>query len=81
MSVHEDTLQGLREIRDYVRGDKTKARSMTVEVSEEEIAGIIAYISISLDEIFLPQTGTYSIIGRTLTLSIEGEPPETYTRR
>ena len=37
MSVHDDTLQGLQEILDYVKGDKTKARSMTITIEDEEI--------------------------------------------
>ena len=37
MSVHEDTLQGLTEILEYVKGDKSKARSMTVTIQDEEI--------------------------------------------
>ena len=36
MSVHDDTLQGLNEILEYVRGDKTKARSMTVALPDNE---------------------------------------------
>jgi hypothetical protein len=36
MNVHEDTLQGLTEILEYVKGDKSKARSMTVSISDEE---------------------------------------------
>ena len=36
MSVHDDTLQGLSEILEYVRGDKTKARSMTVALPDDE---------------------------------------------
>ena len=47
MSVHNDTLQGLREICDYVKGDKTKARSMTVEVPEEEIEFYRVYRQLS----------------------------------
>jgi len=35
MSVHEDTLQGLKEALEYVRGDSTKARSMVVSLPEE----------------------------------------------
>jgi len=37
VSVHQDTLQGLNEILEYVKGDKTKARSMTVTIPDEEI--------------------------------------------
>jgi len=37
MSVHEDTLQGLTEILEYVRGDKSKARMMTVSIPDEEV--------------------------------------------
>ena len=37
MNVREDTLQGLREALDYVKGDKTKGRSVIVEVSDDEI--------------------------------------------
>ena len=35
MSVHEDTLQGLKEALEYVRGDKTKARSIIVETDDD----------------------------------------------
>ena len=28
MNIHEDTLQGLKEALEYVKGDKTKGRSM-----------------------------------------------------
>jgi len=37
MSVHENTLQGLKEALEYVKGDKTKGRSMIVELPEDEI--------------------------------------------
>jgi len=37
MSVHDDTLLGLQQALDYFRGDKTKARSMIVEVPDDEI--------------------------------------------
>ncbi|MCL1788643.1 MAG: hypothetical protein FWG38_11705 [Defluviitaleaceae bacterium] len=37
MSVHEDTLQGLQEILDYVKGDKSKGRTVTVELSDEKL--------------------------------------------
>ena len=37
MSVHEDTLQGLTEILEYVRGNKSKARTITVSIPDEEI--------------------------------------------
>ena len=36
MSVHDDTLQGLSEILEYVKGDKTKARSVTVVLPDDE---------------------------------------------
>ena len=36
MSVHEDTLQGLREALDYARGD-LELRVTSVEVSDDEI--------------------------------------------
>ena len=36
MSVHEDTLQGLKEALEYVRGDKTKARSVTITPDETD---------------------------------------------
>ncbi|MCL2108719.1 MAG: hypothetical protein FWH20_05175 [Oscillospiraceae bacterium] len=49
MNVHEDTLQGLREIRDYVRGDKARARSVAVEVPDEEIEFIRVYRNLSKD--------------------------------
>ena len=37
MGVHEDTLQGLTEILEYVKGDKSKARLMTITIPDEEI--------------------------------------------
>ena len=37
MSVHENTLQGLKEALEYVKGDMTKGRSMIVELPEDEI--------------------------------------------
>ena len=37
MSVHEDTLQGLKEALEYVNGDKAKARSSTVTIPEDDI--------------------------------------------
>ena len=37
MSVHENTLQGLKEALEYVKGDKTKGRTMIVELPEDEI--------------------------------------------
>ncbi|MCL2420492.1 MAG: hypothetical protein FWD03_01425 [Defluviitaleaceae bacterium] len=37
MSVHEDTLQGLTEILEYVKGDKSKARSEIVTIPDEEL--------------------------------------------
>jgi len=37
MSVHEDTLKGLAQALDYVKGDKTKGRSMVVTIPDEEI--------------------------------------------
>jgi len=35
MSVHKDTLRGLQEALDFVKGDKTKGRSVIIEVSDE----------------------------------------------
>ena len=35
MSVHKDTLQGLQEVLEYARGDKTKGRSMLVTVPDD----------------------------------------------
>ncbi|MCL2386238.1 MAG: hypothetical protein FWC89_01695 [Defluviitaleaceae bacterium] len=37
MGVYQDTLQGLTEILEYVKGDKSKARSMTITIPDEEI--------------------------------------------
>jgi len=37
MGVHEDTLQGLTEILEYVKGDNSKARSTTITIPDEEI--------------------------------------------
>ena len=36
-NIHEDTLLGLQQALDYVNGDKTKARSMLVELPDEDI--------------------------------------------
>ena len=36
MSVHEDTLQGLQEALEYVKGDKTKARSMILSLPDDD---------------------------------------------
>jgi hypothetical protein len=37
MNVHESTLKGLQEALDYVKGDKTKARAVIVEIPDDEI--------------------------------------------
>ena len=37
MSIHEDTLQGLTEALEYVKGNKTKGRSINISISDEEI--------------------------------------------
>ena len=37
MGVHEDTLQGLKEALDYVKGDKTKGRSAVVTIPDDDI--------------------------------------------
>lgn len=36
MTVHENTLKSLQEALEYVKGDKTKARSIYVEVPDDE---------------------------------------------
>ena len=36
-NVHEDTLLGLQQALDYVSGDKKKARSMLVELPDDDI--------------------------------------------
>ena len=36
MSVHEDTLQGLQEALEYVKGNKTKARSMIISLPDND---------------------------------------------
>ena len=36
-SVHDDTLLGLQQALDYVNGNKTKARSIYVELPDEDI--------------------------------------------
>ena len=36
-SVHEDTLLGLQQALDYINGDKTMARSIFIELSDEDI--------------------------------------------
>jgi len=35
MSVHDDTMQGLKEALEYVKGDQAKGRSMTATISDE----------------------------------------------
>jgi len=37
MTVHENTLQGLKEALEYVKGDMTKGRSMVVELPDDEV--------------------------------------------
>lgn len=37
MSVHEDTLQSLKEALEYVKGDKSKGRSMIIEMPDDEV--------------------------------------------
>ena len=37
MTVHENTLQALKEALEYVKGDKTKGRSMIVELPDDEV--------------------------------------------
>ena len=37
MSVHEDTIKGLSQALEYVKGDKSKARSVIVTIPDEEI--------------------------------------------
>jgi len=37
MTVHENTLQGLQEALDYVRGDKSKGRSFYVDLPDAEV--------------------------------------------
>lgn len=37
MSVHDDTLQGLQEALDYVKGDTAKGRSVVVEIPDDDI--------------------------------------------
>jgi len=37
MSVHEDTLQGLQEALQYVKGDKSKARSSLVPMPDSDV--------------------------------------------
>jgi hypothetical protein len=46
MSVHEDTLQGLNEALDYVRGS-IQLKATTVEVSDEEITFYNIYAKLS----------------------------------
>jgi len=48
MTVHENTLQGLKEALEYVKGDKTKGRSMIVELPDDEVeASYIIYQKIA----------------------------------
>ena len=37
MNVHENTLRGLKEALEYIKGDETKARSRIVEIPDDEI--------------------------------------------
>jgi len=37
MSVHEDTIQGLQEALEYIKGDTTKGRSMTITLPDDEV--------------------------------------------
>jgi hypothetical protein len=37
MTVHENTLQGLQEALDYVKGDKSKGRTFYTELPDAEI--------------------------------------------
>ena len=37
MSVYDDTIQGLKETLEYVKGDKSKGRSHYVELTDEEV--------------------------------------------
>ena len=37
MSVHEDTLQGLNEALEYVKGDTSKGRSMVISIPDDVI--------------------------------------------
>ena len=37
MSIHEDTLQGLQEALEYVNGNKSKARSSIVTISDDDV--------------------------------------------
>ena len=36
-NIHEDTLLGLQQALDFVNGDKTKVRSMLVDLPDEDI--------------------------------------------
>ena len=48
MTVHENTLQGLKEALEYVKGDKTKGRSMIIELPDDEVeASYIIYQKIA----------------------------------
>ena len=35
-TVHEDTLQGLTELLEYVKGDSSKARAVTITIPDDE---------------------------------------------
>jgi len=37
MTIHENTMQGLREALAYAKGDKTKGRSFLIELPDAEI--------------------------------------------
>ena len=41
MSVHDDTLQGLQELLAYVKGDKTKGRTVYVEEPDADPSYLI----------------------------------------
>jgi len=47
VGIHEDTLQGLQEALDYVKGDKTKGRSFTVSISDDELETMNKFYKLS----------------------------------
>jgi len=63
MRVHDDTLQGLTEVLEYVRGDKTKARSVIVEpardVSETAIDQLLLYKISTLPQAKIQKLNVY----------------------
>jgi len=70
MTVHESTLQGLQEALDYVRGDKTKGRTMTVEIQDEEVERNHTFIQ---DFYKLPEPSKVKAIAYVRELALQAQ--------